>query len=365
LLDLPSGFAWGYEDRTMTPTKKYLLLAALIVLIPSGAAVGWWCYWPRYQLSQAEQAVAAGDWERAVELLKHLTRTNPPPLRAQLLYAQALRHTGRPAEAQAALHKAMKLGLSESEGRREFALAETLKDFSPNAEWNLLEVLKERPDDVEILQALAAGYTKSQRWDDADTYYTRCVQLRPGDLDVLYARALSRLAALGYYKGRAQSAAADFRAVLQQLPDHFDARLYLAHCLLTDADIPAAQRELTICAQRQPTRLEPLVGLAACAVEERRYSDTQRFLERALEIDKDSTYVLAMFGDLHLRQLQFDQAIPIYEKVLRLDARHRGARIKLAQCLRARGEAAKADEQERVLRELGEDKRPLLFAGGR
>jgi tetratricopeptide (TPR) repeat protein len=348
----------------MTIARKYLLFSALIVLIPGGVAVGWWYYLPRLQMYRAEQAIAAGESEQALDLLRLVTREDPQNLRAHFLSAQVLRRLGKPAESQAALHRAIKLGLDESKGRREFALAETTKGFTPNAEKNLLAVLMENPEDVEVVQALAEGYKITQRWDDADHFYTRWVELRPGDLAVLYARGRSRLDALSYHKGRAQAAAADFREVLKHSPDNFDARLYLAHCLISDADIAGAQPELEICERMQPNRIEPLVGLAACAVEQRRYPDALRFLERALEIDRNSTEVLGRFGDLHLRQLQFEQAIPYYERVLRLDGRNRSAHLKLVQCFRARGDVSQANEHERILRELGDDKRPPTSGDG-
>ena len=77
-----------------------------------------------------------------------------------------MRHLGRPAESQASLKRAMDLGLNPAEGRREFALSEAAKGFTPNAERNLIDTLRERPDDREILAALAAERGGSKH-DDA------------------------------------------------------------------------------------------------------------------------------------------------------------------------------------------------------
>src|SRR5437773_68980 len=101
----------------MSRNRIYL---TLIVVIPLAAAVGWWFGYPHYQQWRAERALAAGDFERAAELLKQITRQGPEPHRPYFLYAQALRHLGRPAEAQAALLLAVRHGLPEAEGRREF-----------------------------------------------------------------------------------------------------------------------------------------------------------------------------------------------------------------------------------------------------
>src|SRR5260370_13425209 len=108
----------------MRGLTRILILLGLIVLVPAAVTAGWWYYWPHYMLARAESAVAREDLAQAGELLDQLIRTEPKNLRAHLLRVQVLRRLKKPTEAQAALLKAMKLGLSESEGRREFALAE-------------------------------------------------------------------------------------------------------------------------------------------------------------------------------------------------------------------------------------------------
>src|SRR5262245_32850545 len=142
----------------MMTKQKLLISLGAIVIVPCAAAAGWWYYWPTYRLHQAETALTAGNLAQADQILKELARPNPAQPRIYLLDAQVLRRLTQPAAAQRTLHRAMKLGLSEAEGRREFALAEAVKQFSPNAERNLLTVLKERPGDEEIVRALAAGY---------------------------------------------------------------------------------------------------------------------------------------------------------------------------------------------------------------
>src|SRR5260370_10876484 len=107
----------------------------------------------------------------------------------------------------------MKLGLSESEGRREFALAEVQKEFSPNAEKNLQNVLEERPDDIEVLQALAEGYAQAERREEAERCYTRLLELAPDRLDFHLQRGQVRLADVQRYRGRPEAPAAGFRAV--------------------------------------------------------------------------------------------------------------------------------------------------------
>jgi predicted Zn-dependent protease len=341
----------------MTTRQKLGCYLAAVVLVPAAALTGWWFYWPYYRLAQAEQAVAAGDWPRAEPLLQPLTHAEPPQLRPQILLARTLRHLGRADEAETLLRKASRLGLPEQEFRRELALTRALRGFTPAVEHHLEECLRERPDDVEVHQALAEGYTAARRWEDADRCYTSWLALQPGRKEALMGRGRMRLnAGSGHHIGRVANAAADFREVLRQDPSDYEARLSLAHCLAADARMPEAKEHLQVCRRQHPDRLEPLVGLAACALEARDWDEAERLLREALTIEPRSTYVLMMQGDLALRRERFEDAITWFRKVLEEEPRKKPARLKLAQALRGAGRAAEADEQLRLYQELPEEK---------
>lgn len=320
--------------------------------IPISSAVAWWFYYPHWLWSRAESAAAANDLGRAEPLLQQVMRQEPQKFRAHLLYAQVLRRNHRPGQAQAALYQAMRLGLSPAVGRREFALAEADRHFTSAVDKNLRLLLAEDGNDREVLQALANGCASVQRWQDADDCFSALLRLDPSDAEVQLARGKMRLDAVGFQHGKAADAADDFRAVLRRRPDHFEARLYLSHCFLSDAQMPQARQQLLVCSTMRPERIEPWIGLAACAVEERDWQEADDLLKRAQSIDPRSTYVLGMRGDLCLRQQQFDQAIPYFQELLALDRANKAAYLKLAQCFRFKGELPKAQELEAAYQKL-------------
>ena len=338
----------------MTSVQKLLLYSTLIVGVPALAAAAWWYYLPAYTLVQAEHALAAGDLTLAEEKLKSATHLTPNQPRAWLLYGEVLRRLHHPAEAENALRRAENLGAPKPDVRREFALAEVQYGFDADVEREMLRILQQRPEDTEILFALAQGYAQSRRWAEADRYYTRLLELEPNSLEARLARGQARLAAGGnLYSGRdIAGAIGDFQEVLRRAPDHYEAHLYLAHCYLSDARMKDAKAELLICQQLHPDRIEPLVGLASCALEERDYDRAQELLNRALDIDSASVYVLVTLGDLNLRRERFGEAIRYFREALKLDPREKGARLKLAQALRRTGQGAEAKEQERIYEAL-------------
>ena len=142
----------------MNQRRIHPLALVLVVAVPAAAAAGWWFYLPHYQWNRARAAAAAGDWQRAAGLLRPITLEEPASYEPYFLYAQALRHLRQPAQAQAELLLAVRRGLPEAEGRREFALAEVLKGFTPKAEENLRRVLQERRDHIGGLTPPALEY---------------------------------------------------------------------------------------------------------------------------------------------------------------------------------------------------------------
>ncbi len=346
----------------MTRQHKPLLYAAVVISL-AGAVVLAWLNWPLNPLAQARNAVAAKDLTKAEAILKQLTQREPNNRQAKFLYAQVLRRLKLPGEAETALTQAVGQNPQDLDGRRELALVRAAQQFTPVVEKHLLWVLERKPDDVEVLQVLAEGCARSERFVEAERFFTRWIEREPDSLDAWLGRGKTRLDAVKSFTARAGDAAADFREVLRRAPDHFEAHLFLAHSLLTDAHMAEAKEELLICRRLRPERLEPLIGLASCAVEDRAWDEAQALLDQILTTEPWSVYALIMQGDLHLRRQQFEQAIPVFRKVLVLDPRNTGARIKLAQALRYTGQLEEAKKQERLYQELRDKKTQEPISG--
>jgi tetratricopeptide (TPR) repeat protein len=330
-------------------------LVGAIILIPGAAGIGWWFYGPTYQrnhlLRVAENGIQSGNLPRAKEALERLLQEDPNQVRVQFLYAQVLRHQGRRDDAWVALYAAMQLGLPEPEGRREYALLEAAGDF-PLAEKALGRVLEDQPEDLEVLRVLAEGYAKTGRWPDAERAYTRWLEIEPDQADAHLGRGHARLEA-----GRFNPAAADFREVLAISPKHFQARLSLAQCLLSDFQIEEAEAELFRCRDLLPARSEPLVGLAACSLERGDQEKALTLAKEALALEPASTPALTLLGNLYLRRQRYDLAIPVFERVIRLNPRDKQGHLNLAQALTKTGELKKAGKHEEIFQQLDREER--------
>jgi len=335
--------------------KKKTLLAGTALVVACVGYVGWFYVWPQYLLKQAEQTIAADDLVRAEEVLQRLNRHAPENGRARFLLAQVLRRRQRQVTAEETLRQARQLGYPEIECQRERTLNEAAIEFRPQIADALIKLLKDKPDDEEVLQALADGYRQLHIWSQADRYLTHIIEQHPDKVDAWLQRGQVRQATREKDQNH-DHAAADFREVIRRVPDHFRARLSLAECLLGDARIADAKRELLICRQLNPTHTEPLIGLAICAAEEQDLEQAQARLAQALNLEPNSLIALSMQGDFCLRRKEYAEAIRFYQKLLSLDPANMAAHLNLAQAFRQSGRLEDAKNEEAVFQQLRQAK---------
>jgi tetratricopeptide (TPR) repeat protein len=339
----------------MSWNRKKTLLAGTALVAACVGYVGWFYVWPQYLLKQAEQAMAANDLVRAEEVLQRLNRRDPQNARARFLLAQVLRRRQRPDKAEEALRQARRLGYPEIECQRERVLNEAVIEFSPVTADALIKLLNNKPDDEEVLQALAEGYGRLHNWTEADRYLTRLIEQHPEKVEAWLQRGQMRQAARERDQNH-DDAAADFREVIRRAPDHFRARLSLAECLLGDARIADAKGELLICRQLNPAHTEPLIGLAICAAEEQDLQQAQALLAQALSLEPTSLIALSMQGDFCLRRKEYADAIRFYQKLLSLDPTNLAVHLNLAQAFRQSGRLEDAKNEEALFQQLRQQK---------
>jgi tetratricopeptide (TPR) repeat protein len=198
---------------------------------------------------------------------------------------------------------------------------------------------------------LARGYASIQDWPQAETYFSRLIEGQPENVEWYWQRGQIRQE-LASDTGAHNLAAADFREVLRRNPDHWEARLKLVQCLLSNAQMEEAKAELLRCRQLDPKRVEPLLGLASCALEEQNWKHANDLLSQALELQWNSSIALSMKGDLHLFRQQYAEAISYYQKVLVVEPANKAAHLKLAQAYRLSGRLEDAKIQEEAYQRL-------------
>jgi tetratricopeptide (TPR) repeat protein len=330
--------------------RHVVIVLTAIIVIPAGICIWWWYYWPAYHkhqvLVKAEQILEAGEFAKCEQEISQLLRTEPNDMRAQFLHGRSLRRLGRHEEAALALMTALQLGFPEDEGKRELALNQAAVQFN-SAEPLLKRIQETDPGDLEVAEILAQGYSRSQRWPEAEQACTILLKTYPGVVPYRFMRGQARLE-LGHY----DLAAADFRALLENSPKQFDARLLLAHCLLSNAHIAEAENELLACRKLQPAHPGPLIGLANCALENGNLDKAQELIQEARALAPNAPMALHIQGSLYLRRQRYDLAIPLYEALLKVNDRDKEAHLKLAQALAQTGDLKRAQEHQDLFQQL-------------
>lgn len=340
------GIKPGPTRRRWRPMAAIVLAVGVVALAGAGAwGLARSDFW-RSPLDRAERAMAAGDLRGAGLILDRLVRDEPRRADVRLAYARFLRRSGLAREADVALARAQDLGAPEAGLAREFGLLVAGPDFRA-AEPFLAKALAARPEDGEVLGALADGYSRQGRWPDAADLYARLLTIEPGRPDAAMGRARALVQA-----GRGADAAAELRALLADRPDDYEARLLLASTLLNDADLAAAEPELERARRLRPDRPEPLAGLASCAVAREDWGRARDLLDRAIALDPASLLALVGRAELGLARGDRDAARADFERVVALDPAHKAAHLHLAQLYHRLGDRDRAREHEQAFHRL-------------
>lgn len=197
-------------------------------------------------------------------------------------------------------------------------------------------VLKDDPDNLPALEALAEIADSQKRWAKSLALHTRLAELLPPDHEARVAVRLRR-AALLHLQGQAEGAAAEWKSLLKDYPDDPAVRAEAVPRLLESGESDAA-----------------LASLAAAA----KSSDPRRRLEALLELNRlhdftgdfDAAAATAReaMSLLHHRSTEYSDT---FSRYVRLHERHeRLAELKKVLAAAAEGELA----GERALHDLAE-----------
>ena len=333
------------------------MLLAVAVVLAVGAALAWYA---RKEAAPGEtNATPAGEADavREERAAREAVRDRPGDPQSRVQLARALRRLGRSGEAEGELIRAIQAGLPEPDGQREAVLLMCSRNWNPGMEGLVQRVLRDNPDDPEVLLCVAGAYATQSRWENAEPLYTRLLARDPDRPEWRFQRGVVRM-----HQSLHATAADDFRAVLARDPAHYEARLFLAHSLLGDARIADAERALQACHIARPGAVEPLVGLASCAVERNDLAAAEALLEQAAGRASDSPLVLQEQATLYLRQQRTDLAIATLKRLVALDPAHRQGHLQLAQAYLAAGNADEARRHEQIYQELDRKEEERLAA---
>jgi tetratricopeptide (TPR) repeat protein len=336
---LSRAFAQLRRPRVWLP----LMLLVVAGLLAEPYLVASYSYWAgRRALDRNHPRDARPSLERCLRVWPHSAAVH-------LLASRAARLTGD--------HEAAEHHLTECQ-----RLEREPSDES-NLEWALLQAENGNLEKVEeflrdrsgrdpahagpILKALAAGYLRLYRFNDAMQGLEAALRLDPDDPHALYLRGRAWERVHAYPK-----AAEDYRKVLAHDPADDETRLRLANALLENGQPADALVHLELLRRRQPENPEVLVRLAFAWNAVGRLEDSLRLIDEVLARHPDYPPALSARGQLAFLAERPAEAEGWLRRAVAVSPYDRQAHYVLQQCFEQQGKAAEAQTQRERLKEV-------------
>ncbi len=215
------------------------------------------------------------------------------------------------------------------------------------AEHGYRELLRERPDDPELLHLL--GILRGQRGDLSEAL---ALVTRAGELDPYNATCQYTLGEMYLHDGQLERAREAYRKARELNPNLSAAHSGLGQVALLQGDLAAAEEHFRVALRADENDAEALAGLGNVHLAHGDPQMALRMLTRALELDPDNALVQTSYGQAMLDQGMTDFAARALDNALALKPDFPLAQLLRAQVQFQKGEvdAARAGYERLLLR---------------
>jgi tetratricopeptide (TPR) repeat protein len=301
-----------------------LLVAAAAILTGAGV-VGW----AEYHLWQARAAAARQHFAEAHQHFSEALRVWRGGASIHLEAARAARRAGMLAQAEQHLETCQRLQGSVSDGvRLERLLLRAIDGEIAEVQLDLWRSVEEdHPGKVAILEALIQGTMQVAVSNTGRAAIVRLLEIQPDNIVGLHWRGVLR-----EHTEEDDEAIADFRAVLEILPEHEEARKHLAD-LLVKSDPREALEHVALLRQRRPRDAALLLSQAACLKALGQPEDAAKALDEILVDNSNHIGALVQRGLLEVQNGQAAAGEKWLRKAITLQPSHEDAHYHLYQCL--------------------------------
>ena len=329
-------------SRSRQTRSRRIVIAVLFVVAVAVASPQIWLW---RQLSSARHALMIAKPVVAVSLLNRAVSFAPNNAEAHYLLAVAERRSGYLDRVPTSLQRALQLGWSKDDIERQ-SLLTIAQDGDVDAIDAKLKVIMTQGvgDDVaeEIYEALAIGYLKSYRLQDAWQCLSAWSEWQPRAVFPKFWRAdiCRRL-------DNRSGEEAEYRAILEIDPEHSESRRRLAEVLKDSHRIDGAKQEYERCLAAGATTPEVLIGLAECHRRLAQGKLAVPILNRALTLSPtiaERASILSELGQIDADEGRAQEAIDKLEEAARLAPSQASIRYSLSQAYAQSGDAARSQE---------------------
>ena len=281
---------------------------------------------PQTSFLEAVLAQQRGDTKRAGELAQLLVRNAPENPQLQMLAGQSAMQSKALGQAELHFAKAVQLQPKATAPRLQLAQVLLRGGQADKALSTLGPLLEAANPEVEALTLAAQAQVIKGDTAAADATFARAAKLKPDDLRVRMALALSKLA-----KGGGTAALADLRAVAAADKKGASADLVLINALSRANDLPAALKAVDALAAKLPDDALPDQLRGRIALQRKDAAGARAAFEKSLTKNPDFMPSLAGLAALDMNEKQPEAAKARFEAVLKRNPKNTGAMLALAE----------------------------------
>jgi tetratricopeptide (TPR) repeat protein len=255
--------------------------------------------WAWYHLHAAETSLENYHADEALEHLNACLEVWPASAHAHLLVCRAARRTGNIALAEKHLVECQRLeGEPSCESAFEEDLFRAATGNLDGAEARLESRLEKNPAQAPLIsEALVEGYLRTYRIRDALTCVSRWLEHQPNNVQALFLQANVWRQVRSHGK-----AVPNYRRVVKLDPGRYDARRWLAFCLMEDGQFDEAITHLDALRDRRPDDPDLLARLARCQSKRGQLDAARLTLTDLLAKHPDHGLALRVRGQLALME---------------------------------------------------------------
>ena len=336
------------------PVRRFFFLGACLLL----AVVVTVFLWPRLRstrrMNAARRALSEGDAVRALKMLENIGTATADRAEVHYLSAVANRRAGRMTQFEWHLRRATELDWPKEDIQRQEWLAVAQTGNVQAVERQLMDTINRGVSDEaaeEIYEAIAVGHLSSYRLREAWKCLDFWLNWHPN-------APMAHLLRAGIYEQRSDFSAAadDYRAVIEQVPDHRLARKRLGQALLASRDgVKEAREHFRNCLEHVPDDIDAILGLAECERRLGKVVEARRHVEAAMArqlTPKQRAVALRELGQILVDEGRANEAVETLAEAIELAPADLTTRSAMVRAARAGRQPEKAKHHADRVRQI-------------
>lgn len=259
-------------------------------------------------------------WDEAKEEIQRAINLDPNRIETQLNLARYFDQRAKAdpagarnftAEAEAVFQRLIEKNPNSADVRLAFGDLLFANKREADAEHQLLEAFKADPQNKLVLVALRRYYESQQRYDEAEKYLAKLVELDP---DKSAGRA--QIIDLHARTGRVRQAVTEYQQLLKDYPKYLRGYSRLAELLIELGDLDGASKQVEAALNQSPQDTDALLVRGRLNTLTGQYREAVRDLDQAMRFEPSLPSALYYAADAHLQNNDPTQARLLINRLL-------------------------------------------------